>query len=74
MSLLIVALNVAYAIAACILSVAAMSVGYRALDRLTPFETSWELSQGNRAVGMMVAGMFVGIGLATGLAVGLALN
>lgn len=74
MNAVIIALNIGYAVFGAILAVVCMVVAYRALDRLTPFSTGVELRQGNRAVGNVVAGMFVSIGLAVGLVVGLGLN
>lgn len=74
MNAVIIALNVGYALFGALLAVVAMIAAYQALDRMTPYSTGVELRQGNRAVGSVVAGMFVSIGVAVGLVVGLGLN
>lgn len=74
MNAVIVALNLGYAVFGAILSIAFMLIAYKVLDRLTPFSTGAELRQGNRAVGAVVAGMFIAIGVSVGLVVGLGLN
>ena len=70
----IVGLNVAYATFGALLAVVAMIAAYKVIDRMTPYSTGVELRKGNRAVGSVVAGMFVAIGVAVGLVVGLGLN
>ena len=74
MNIAIVALNLAYAAAGGAGAIALMLLSYKALDRLTTFDTCSELKAGNRAVGTVVGGMFVGIGIAVGLVIGMALN
>ena len=51
-----------------------MYVGYKIFDKFTDFNTSKELAKDNRAVGMVVLGIFVGVGIAIGLVIGLGLN
>ena len=51
-----------------------MYFGYKCFDRFTKFDTSDELAKDNKAVGLVVMGIFVGVGLAIGLVVGLGLN
>ena len=51
-----------------------MFIGYKLFDRLTHFDTSKELAKDNRAVGLVVLGIFVGVGVAIGLVIGLGLN
>ena len=51
-----------------------MVLGYKWLDKMTPFNTHEELSKGNIAVGLVVAGIFIGLGLAVGLVIGLGVN
>ena len=70
----IMLLNFVYAVVGGMMTVVFMYVGYKVIDRLTPFDTSEELGKGNRAVGSMVQGMFIGIGIALGLVIGLGLN
>lgn len=74
MNAVIVALNLGYAVFGAVLSIAFMLIAYKVIDRLTPYSTGHELRQGNRAVGAVVAGMFVAIGVSVGLVVGLGLN
>lgn len=74
MNAVIVALNLGYAVFGAILSIAFMLIAYKVLDSLTPYSTGAELRQGNRAVGAVVAGMFIAIGVSVGLVVGLGLN
>lgn len=74
MSIVIVALNIGYAVFGALLALLFMVVAWKVLDRLTPFNTGHELGADNGAVGSVVAGMFVAIGLAVGLVVGLGLN
>ena len=51
-----------------------MFIGFKLFDRLTHFDTSKELAKDNRAVGLVVLGIFVGVGVAIGLVIGLGLN
>ena len=70
----VILLNFVYSIVGGILTIAFMFLGYRVIDKITPFDTSEQLKSGNTSVGMMVAGMFVGIGIAVGLVIGMGLN
>ena len=67
-------LNFIYSIMGGFLTLFFMYFGYRLFDRITDFRTSDELAKDNRAVGMVVAGIFVGVGIAIGLVIGLGLN
>lgn len=51
-----------------------MYIGFKLFDKLTGFNTSEELAKDNRAVGMVVLGIFIGVGVAIGLVIGLGLN
>ncbi len=51
-----------------------MYIGFKLFDKLTDFNTSEELAKDNRAVGMVVLGIFIGVGVAIGLVIGLGLN
>ena len=51
-----------------------MYIGYKLFDRTTHFNTSEELAKDNRAVGLVVLGIFIGVGIAIGLVIGLGLN
>jgi len=70
----IVIANFLYAMVGALFSIALMLIGYKLLDRITPFNTSKQLSEGNVAVGIVVGSMFVSLGLGVGLVVGLGLN
>ncbi|MBN2010225.1 DUF350 domain-containing protein [candidate division KSB1 bacterium] len=74
MQLNIVLLNFVYAIIGGAITLIFMFIGFRFLDRLTPFSTSDELAKDNRAVGAVVCGIFIGIGIAIGLVIGMGLN
>ena len=74
MELSIALLNFGYAILGALLTLGFMVAGYRLFDRMTPFNTSKELSENNTAVGMVIGSIFIGLGIAIGLVVGLGLN
>ena len=67
-------LNFIYSLMGGFLTLFFMYLGYKIFDKLTYFNTSEELAKDNRAVGMVVLGIFVGVGIAIGLVVGLGLN
>ena len=67
-------MNFVYSMMGGFLTLLFMYIGYKVFDRLTAFRTSDELAKDNRAVGMVVAGIFVGVGIAIGLVIGLGLN
>jgi uncharacterized membrane protein YjfL (UPF0719 family) len=67
-------LNAVYAIFSGILTIIGMRMGFKMLDRVTHFDTSEELKNGNTAVGLTVCGMFIGVGIAMGLVIGMAVN
>jgi len=69
-----VVINVVYGVLGLLIGLLAMKAGYYFLDSATPFNTSTELKNGNLAVGVAVAGIFIGLGLCIGLLVGLSLN
>ncbi len=66
--------NFIYSITGGFLTLFFMYIGYKLFDKLTEFNTSEELAKGNRAVGMVVLGIFIGVGVAIGLVIGLGLN
>ncbi len=66
--------NFVYSIIGGFITLFFMYVGFKLFDRLTDFNTSKELAKDNRAVGMVVLGIFVGVGIAIGLVIGLGLN
>ncbi len=70
----IIGLNLFYTVIGGCLAVAFMAISYKVLDKLTPYDTSALLEQGNEAVGRVVMGMFIGIGIAVGQVIGAALN
>ena len=74
MEITLTLINLAYALIGAILALFFMMVGYKLFDRMTPFESSKELGNGNIAVGIVIGSIFVGLGIAIGLVVGLGLN
>lgn len=67
-------LNFIYAALGGFLTIWFMKFGCRMFNKTVTFDISEELSRGNIAVGLMIAGMFIGIGIATGLVIGLGLS
>ena len=74
MQLKAIIVNFIYAIIGGFITLFFMYVGFKLFDKLTDFNTSKELAKDNRAVGMVVLGIFVGVGIAIGLVIGLGLN
>ena len=74
MQLTAMIVNLVYSIIGGFLTLFFMYVGYKIFDKFTEFNTSEELAKDNRAVGMVVLGIFVGVGIAIGLVIGLGLN
>lgn len=70
----VILLNLLYAVIGGAGAILFMYVGFKVLDHVTRFDTNDQLADGNMAVGVVVAGMFVGIGVAVGLVIGLGLN
>jgi uncharacterized membrane protein YjfL (UPF0719 family) len=66
--------NFIYSLMGGFLTLFFMYIGYKVFDKFTDFNTSEELAKDNRAVGMVVLGIFVGVGIAIGLVIGLGLN
>ena len=66
--------NLVYSVIGGFLTLFFMYIGYKIFDKFTEFNTSEELAKDNRAVGMVVLGIFVGVGIAIGLVIGLGLN
>lgn len=67
-------LNFGYAVIGAIMTLAFMMIGYKVFDKMTPFNTSKELSEKNVAVGIVVGSIFIGLGIAVGLVIGMGLN
>jgi len=67
-------INFIYSIIGGILTLLFMYFGYKWFDTFTDFNTSNELAKDNRAVGLVVMGIFIGMGVAVGLVIGLGLN
>ena len=70
----IIMANFLYAVFGVILTLIFMLLGYKLFDRVTPFDTSKQLSDNNIAVGIVVGSVFIGLGIAVGLVVGMGLN
>lgn len=74
MQLTAMIVNLVYSVIGGFLTLFFMYIGYKIFDKFTEFNTSEELAKDNRAVGMVVLGIFVGVGIAIGLVIGLGLN
>lgn len=74
MQLTAMIVNLVYSIIGGVLTLLFMYFGYKWFDKFTKFDTSNELAKDNRAVGLVVMGIFIGIGVAVGLVIGLGLN
>jgi uncharacterized membrane protein YjfL (UPF0719 family) len=74
MQLTAMIVNVIYSIIGGVLTLLFMYFGYKWFDKFTKFDTSNELAKDNKAVGLVVMGIFIGIGVAVGLVIGLGLN
>ncbi len=70
----IVLINFFYAFLGALMTLGFMAIGYLLFDRLTPFDTAYELKQNNHAVGIVVGSIFVGLGIAIGLVIGMGLH
>jgi len=70
----IIMANFVYAVFGVILTLIFMLLGFKLFDRVTPFDTSKQLSDNNIAVGIVVGSIFIGLGIAVGLVVGMGLN
>lgn len=69
-----IVINLIYALVGGFITLLFMWLGCRLFNRLVAFNIAEQLREGNVAVGIMVAGIFIGIGMAMGLVVGLGLN
>ena len=74
MELGILMANFVYAVFGVILTLIFMLLGFKLFDRVTPFDTSKQLSENNTAVGIVVGSIFIGLGIAVGLVIGMGLN
>ena len=74
MQLTAMIINFIYSVIGGVLTLLFMYFGYKWFDRFTTFDTSDELAKDNRAVGLVVMGIFIGVGVAIGLVIGLGLN
>ncbi|WP_304511594.1 DUF350 domain-containing protein [Desulfobacula sp.] len=74
MELGILIANFVYAVFGVILTLIFMLLGFKLFDRVTPFDTSKQLSDNNIAVGIVVGSIFIGLGIAVGLVIGMGLN
>ena len=70
----IIMTNFLYAIFGVILTLVFMLLGFKLFDKLTPFDTSKQLSDNNIAVGIVVGSIFIGLGIAVRLVIGMGLN
>jgi uncharacterized membrane protein YjfL (UPF0719 family) len=70
----IIVANFLYAVLGVILTLVFMLLGFKLFDKVTPFDTSKQLSGGNIAIGIVVGSIFIGLGIAVGLVMGMGLN
>lgn len=70
----IVGMNFLYATLGTALTLAFMMFGYWIFDLINPLDINEELGKDNRAVGLVVAAIFIGLGIAVGLVIGMGLN
>jgi uncharacterized membrane protein YjfL (UPF0719 family) len=70
----IIIANFVYAVFGVVLTLIFMLIGFKLFDRVTPFDTSKQLSDNNIAVGIVVGSIFIGLGIAVGLVIGMGLN
>jgi len=70
----IIMANFVYAVFGVTLTLIFMFLGFKLFDRVTPFDTSKQLSDNNIAVGIVVGSIFIGLGIAVGLVIGMGLN
>lgn len=66
--------NFLYASVGSALTLGFMIFGYWLFDLIHPLDIDAELGRDNRAVGSVVAAIFIGMGIAVGLVMGLGLN
>jgi len=74
MQLTAMIVNFIYCLIGGVLTLLFMYFGYKWFDKFTTFDTSDQLAKDNRAVGLVVMGIFIGVGVAIGLVIGLGLN
>lgn len=70
----IIGTNFLYATLGTALTLVFMMLGYWIFDLLNPLDLNEELAKDNRAVGTVVAAIFIGLGIAVGLVIGMGLN
>lgn len=70
----ILGLNFVYAALGSLLTLSFMIFGYWIFDVFNPLDINEELGKDNRAVGLVVAAIFIGLGVAVGLVIGMGLN
>ncbi|KHF26434.1 DUF350 domain-containing protein [Solemya velum gill symbiont] len=67
-------LNIIYVATGGVMVLFFMWMGCKLFSHIVNFSIPDKLAEGNIAVGIMIAGMFVGIGTALGLVIGMGLN
>jgi len=67
-------LNILYSLWGVFLGIISAIITYLIFSRMTKFDFRTELENGNLAVGLVVAGIFVMTGLIVGLIIGMSLN
>ena len=67
-------LNIIYSLWGVFLGIISALVTYRIFSAITKFDFRHELENGNLAVGLVIAGIFIMTGLIVGLIIGMSLN
>jgi uncharacterized membrane protein YjfL (UPF0719 family) len=67
-------LNIIYVATGGVMVLFFMWMGCKLFSHIVNFSIPDKLDEGNIAVGIMIAGMFIGIGTALGLVIGMGLN
>ncbi len=69
-----IALNFMYATCGLILGLIFCFIGFKIFDRITSFSTEKQLKEGNIAVAIVTASIFISIGIMVANIIGMALN
>jgi uncharacterized membrane protein YjfL (UPF0719 family) len=67
-------LNIIYVATGGVMVLFFMWMGCKLFSHIVNFSIPDKLDEGNIAIGIMIAGMFIGIGTALGLVIGMGLN
>jgi uncharacterized membrane protein YjfL (UPF0719 family) len=74
MKALTVGLNFLYCFLGGLLLLFFMNMGWKFMDKITPYDTQKELEDNNTAVGIVVGSIFLALGIGVAIVVGMSLN